>query len=796
MSSLHELVSGDAQQGVTAVLGPTNTGKTHLALERMLRHRSGMIGLPLRLLAREVYDKLVGRVGEGSVALVTGEEKRVPPRARYFVCTVEAMPVERPVAFLAVDEIQLVSHRTRGHVFTDRLLRARGALETLFLGSSTARPVIQALVPTAEILGQPRLSRLSHAGHAPLKRLPERTAVVAFSAARVYELAERLRRQHGGTAVVLGALSPRTRNAQVGLYQGGDVPILVATDAIGMGLNMDVDHVAFAETSKFDGRSRRPLHDDELAQIAGRAGRFMQDGTFGTTASAGPLEQDTIEAIENHRFPPIRRAWWRNADLDFSHLDDLIDSLEVPPRRRMLKRMADAEDHLSLQALARDPAVLDRAHGEDRLRLLWEVAGIPDYRKTLTGHHTELLAELFAHLCDHGELPAGWVEDRLRRLDRTDGDIGALMTRIAHVRTWTFVSHKDAWVRGPRALQERTRLLEDRLSDALHHQLTARFVDHRVGIYLGQDAPPPASVDDQGQVLLGERVVGRIEGLEVVGGLPHGRAGEVAGAAVAEALRARALELVADADEAFEIDAQGRITWREHPVGRWRRGPSNTQPQVGVRGLPDLADAHRAAIRLRLQRLTTDRLEGAVPSLRQAERMRLSDAARALVAAVQEGLGVGPPAERRSLSDSDRRGLARLSIRLGVHTSFVPDALNGPALELRAALFAAAFDRRPVLPADNAVSTDPGVTPAFWDHAGWPVCGPLAIRADVLEKVSARLRREARKGPFALPQELPSWLGTSRETAIGVVDALGYRHVQVAGEARFVPPHAPRRRRR
>jgi ATP-dependent RNA helicase SUPV3L1/SUV3 len=391
---------------VKAVLGPTNTGKTHLAMERMLAHASGVIGFPLRLLARENYDRMVANKGVRNVALITGEEKIVPPGARWFSCTVEAMPLDLQAEFVAVDEIQLCADPDRGHVFTERLLHARGLVETMFLGAETIRPLLQRLVPQAEIETRPRLSQLSYAGPTKLSRLPPRTAVVAFSAGEVYAIAELIRRRRGGCAVVMGRLSPRTRNAQVQLYQNKEVDFLVATDAIGMGLNMDVDHVAFARLSKFDGHRPRRLSAPEVAQIAGRAGRGMRDGTFGTTAECPPLDDDLVRAVENHQFEPLEQLYWRNAELDLSSVDALLLSLQAPPPRPGLVRGPDAVDLQTLEALAREPEIRAAAHGRRRVRLLWETCGIPDFRKLADDTHTKLCARVFQHLASDGVLPA------------------------------------------------------------------------------------------------------------------------------------------------------------------------------------------------------------------------------------------------------------------------------------------------------------------------------------------------------------------------------------------------------
>ncbi|MCH9020559.1 MAG: hypothetical protein IIA73_09375 [Proteobacteria bacterium] len=489
---------------LTAVLGPTNTGKTHLAVERMLGHRSGMIGLPLRLLAREVYDNVVARVGDRAVALITGEEKLVPARPRYFVCTVEAMPLDRPVDFLAVDEIQLADDGERGHVFTDRLLNARGLEETMFLGADTIRRLVRRLAPDMAFISRPRLSRLDYAGPKKLTRLPPRSAVVTFSANDVYALADVLRRQRGGAAVVLGALSPRTRNAQVALYQGGDVDYMVATDAIGMGLNMDVDHVAFAALRKFDGRGLRALTPAELAQIAGRAGRYMNDGTFGTTGDVGGLDADVVEAIEGHRFPSLRAIYWRNARLRFTSLDALIRSLDAPPPAPGLMRAPDVDDRRALGALAGEEEIRRFAANPDAVRLLWEVCRIPDYRKTMDDAHARLLGRVYTHLMQgDGVLPEDWADRHVAPFDRIDGDIDTLVTRIAHVRTWTYISHRTGWLADPGHWQARTRAIEDRLSDALHDRLTQRFVDQRGSALvreLKRGGAVSAAIDDDGAV--------------------------------------------------------------------------------------------------------------------------------------------------------------------------------------------------------------------------------------------------------------------------------------------------------
>ena len=477
--------ASDNSRKVFAVLGPTNTGKTHYAVERMLGHESGMIGFPLRLLAREVYDKVVELRGPKSVALITGEEKIIPDSPSYWVCTVEAMPVDRTVGFLAIDEIQLAQDPERGHTFTDRLLNARGSQETVFLGAATMRGLIRELVPDVQFMSRSRLSQLSYAGEKKVSRLPRRSAVVAFSSDQVYGLAELLRRQRGGAAVVMGALSPRTRNAQVALYQSGDVDFIVATDAIGMGLNMDIDHVAFAARRKFDGRGTRDLRANELGQIAGRAGRFMNDGTFGVTGECPPFESELIDQIENHRFDAVRSIQWRSSDLDFSSVDSLISSLETPPVGKGLMRPRAAVDLVALKMMATNREVLDKATTEALVRELWSVCQIPDFQQTMIDNHVRLLTNIFLHLMEgNGHLPEDWLAGHIERLDNCEGDIDTLSNRIAHIRTWTFVSNRAAWIERPDFWQDKARDIEDRLSDALHERLTQAFIDRRTSLLM------------------------------------------------------------------------------------------------------------------------------------------------------------------------------------------------------------------------------------------------------------------------------------------------------------------------
>src|SRR5476651_1126287 len=561
--------SGQAPSRVVAVLGPTNTGKTHLAVDRMLGHASGMIGLPLRLLAREIYDRVVAARGERSVALITGEEKIVPSRANYFVCTVEAMPLARAVEFLAVDEIQLCADPERGHVFTQRLLHARGTFETMFLGSGTMAPLIRRLLPGVEIVARERFSKLTYEGPKKITRLPRRTAVVAFSAAEVYAIAELIRRQRGGAAVVMGALSPRTRNAQVALYQSGDVDYLVATDAIGMGLNLDVDHVAFASDRKFDGYQFRKLNPAELAQIAGRAGRATRDGTFGTTGRRPPFEPELVQALESHTFEPVRMLQWRNTDLDFASIGALQASLAMAPREEGLTRAPTAEDILVLEHAARDDDVRTLARNPGAIERLWDACQVPDYRKIAPATHAELVVTLYGFLMREGNIPTDWFAQQLAQSDRTDGDIDTLSNRIAHVRTWTYVANRPDWLADPEHWQGVARAAEDKLSDALHERLAERFVDRRTSVLmrrLRENTMLETEIGKTGDVTVEGHVIGRLDGFmfapDASGAGSEAKALNAAAQKVlAGEIEARATKLSQASNDQLVMASDGTLRW-------------------------------------------------------------------------------------------------------------------------------------------------------------------------------------------------------------------------------------------
>ncbi len=838
-----------SSKNLTLVLGPTNTGKTHLALERMTGYASGMIGFPLRLLARENYDRLVARLGAEKVALITGEERIVPPSARYFCCTVESMPIDsstgdelagRRFDFMAVDEVQLAGDRERGHVFTDRILHARGAHETMFLGAETAAPLLKALLPDAKFEFRDRLSRLSYAGPRKLTRLPRRSAVVAFSAADVYQIAELVRRQRGGAAVVMGRLSPRTRNAQVELYQNGDVDFLIATDAIGMGLNLDLTHVALSADMKFDGRRMRKLFPTEMAQIAGRAGRHINDGSFGITDGCRPLEPEMIEAIEQHRFEALRTFYWRNSDLNFSSIEALVGSLEMPPPLPFLFRKGDALDHQALLALAGRAPVRAAVAGAADIRLLWAVASIPDFRQSLNDNHYDMLANLFLDLVGNGVLGTDIVAKAMTRLDRVDGDIDTLMTRLAYIRTWTYITHRSGWTDNPEEWQNRARAIEDRLSDCLHDRLSERFVDKRAAHLsrkLKETKNLMASVKDDGTVLVEGEDVGRLDGFVFQ---PTVNEGDDKAAILAAARRGlpdeierRVRAFVASADPAFRLSPKGVICWREAEVARLVKGDglyapradlissdllSIDQSQRMAERLSSFIGAHVGEVLGRLLALESPNSVAPVPESTTppseagadssptqapssiqptvADPPTLSGAAKGIAFMLFERLGSVPTAEighlAKALNEQDKPVLARLGLRFGVETVYMPELLKPAQIDLRSLLYALAhgqfYEGTPPPAGRVAIDAVDGVPDDYWLAVGYRRLGNRIMRVDMVERVAMLVRTAAREGQFKITEDMLSLAGATREQMGKMLLDLG---CVIVGEVASEDPEKP-----
>jgi ATP-dependent RNA helicase SUPV3L1/SUV3 len=799
--------------GVTAVLGPTNTGKTHLAIERMLGHSSGIIGLPLRLLAREVYNKVVQRVSADVVALVTGEEKVKPATPRYWVCTVEAMPRELDVAFLAIDEVQLGADLERGHVFTDRMLNRRGREETLVLGAQTVRPMVERLLPGAHVLTRPRLSQLTFAGERKITRLPRRSAIVAFSAEEVYSIAELIRRQRGGAAVVLGALSPRTRNAQVELYQSGDVEYLVATDAIGMGLNLDVDHVAFASDRKFDGYQYRKLNPAELAQIAGRAGRAIRDGTFGTTGRCPPFETELAQALESHSFEPIKTLQWRNTELDFSSIGALQASLAETPKERCLTRAPIAEDILVLEHAGRDDEIRALATTRQTVERLWDVCQIPDYRKISPATHAELVTTLYGFLMREGTIPVDWFARQIEHADQTGGDIDTLSNRIAHIRTWTFAANRPDWLADPEHWQDITRAVEDRLSDALHERLTERFVDRRTSVLmrrLRENAILDAEISKSGDVVVEGHAIGRLDGFTFTpeSSSASSEAKVLAGAAqkaLAGEINARATRLAQAADGQLVLATDGTIRWLGQPVAKLVAGEDALKPRVRIIADEHLSGAPRDAVQARLDLWLKSHIERLLEALfRLAAAEDITGIARGVAFQLTEALGVldrqRVAEEVKGLDQPTRATLRKYGVRFGAYHIYIPALLKPGPRVLATQLWALkhggpetkGLEEITQLAASGrtSIAADKDISKSLYRIAGYRVCGERAVRVDILERLADLIRpalawRAGNAGAvppgaidglgFTVTVGMTSLVGCSGEDFASVLRALGYR---------------------
>ena len=784
-----------SQGRIVAVLGPTNTGKTHYAIERMLAHRSGIIGLPLRLLAREVYDRIVAIRGPSFVALVTGEERIVPDRTQYWVCTVEAMPEGIGVDFLAVDEIQLCADPERGHVFTDRLLRARGLHETLFMGSDTMRNAIAALGPKAHFNRRERFSELTYTGSKKISRMPPRAAIVGFSVDNVYAIAELLKRQKGGAAVVMGALSPRTRNAQVEMYQNGEVDYLVATDAIGMGLNLDITHVAFSGLRKFDGRRMRQLQPNELAQIAGRAGRYMTSGTFGVTGEAPPLQDDVVKAITAHNFTPLKKLQWRNTSLQFGSISHLVASLEVAAEDEWLVRAREADDLMTLKTLAEVAEVSARASDGESVRLLWDVCRIPDFRGISHQEHAQLLERIFGYLHELGRVPDDWLARQINRIDRTDGDIDTLSKRLAYIRTWTYVAQRNGWCSDESHWRDATRAVEDRLSDALHTALTQRFVDRRTSVLLRrlkQKEGLVAKVNDKGEVTVEDQFVGRIEGFRFhQDATATGDEAKTVRSAAIQALQPefhlRADRFYNAPDTEMDFTEQGGLMWGEHAIGKLVAGDDAMKPRaqafVDDEAGPDVAEK----VQRRLQHFIDRKVAALFEPLMNIQRDEtLTGLARGFGFRMVENFGV---VDRRDAADDvkaldqDARSVLRKhGVRFGQFTVFMPLLLKPAQTRLRLVLWSLAnnLDEFPESPPPGLVTipTAKGTPANHALMAGYKQAGERSIRIDMLERLADMLRKEDSRGGFEANPDMLSITGMTLEQFAKLMEGLGYSAVR------------------
>ncbi len=783
---------------IKAVLGPTNTGKTHLAIERLCAHSSGAIGFPLRLLAREVYDRVCAIKGEKQVALITGEERIEPKDARWLLCTAEAMPVQADLAFVALDEAQLSADRERGHIFTDRLLHARGRDETMILGSAALEPMVRKLVPEAEIITRPRFSTLSHAGARKLSRVPPRSAIVAFSAEQVYAIAEMLRRFRGGAAVVMGALSPQTRNAQVELYQSGEVDYLVATDAIGMGLNLDIDHVAFAGLSKFDGVRQRRLSMAEMAQIAGRAGRHQRDGTFGTLAGTGRHDalftDEEVYAIEEHRFAPLSKLFWREAEPRFDSLATLIADLEAPPNEEGLAPAPEAIDLKVLKRLAEDPEIAAQANTPARVERFWQACSLPDFRQQGAETHSRFVARLWKDLRG-GELGVDYVAQSIAQLDNPSGDIDTLQGRISAVRSWAYITQRPDWVRAKEEMAARARAVEARLSDALHARLTERFVNRRTSVLmrkLGADSGLLKVGVEDGDVLVEGEAIGSLAGLnfKVDPQARHADRKLLLAAAekhVPPLLEQRAIRLAGDiAAGSADLELKGNaVRWQDTALATLAPGRTILQPRIEVdASIAHLAEPARRQLETALEGWLAQQLEPLDP-LRVLESASQSQQGgpelRALLIRLVEfgGMIDREVSGLERLNKTQRNALAKMGVRVGALDIFVPAMLRPRALKAWFVLTTVSGISAPPM------STDPLIPPALALAGSRPPAGyrrvrEQAVRIDIAEKIlrEAHGVRLAHPGqPFALDPSKPISMGIQPETLAQLLRQGGFRSV-------------------
>jgi ATP-dependent RNA helicase SUPV3L1/SUV3 len=806
-------------RGVTAVLGPTNTGKTHYAIERMVAHSSGIIGLPLRLLAREVYGRVVEKVGLANVALITGEEKIAPPTARFSVCTVEAMPDETRAAFVAIDEVQLAGDLERGHVFTDRILHLRGREETLLLGAGTMKPILTQILPGITIVERPRLSQLFYAGQKKITRLPHRSAIVAFSADEVYAIAELVKRQRGGAAVVIGALSPRTRNAQVALYQEGDVEYLVATDAIGMGLNLDVDHVAFAQDRKFDGFQFRNLNPGELGQIAGRAGRHLRDGTFGVTGHTQPFDDEMVRRIEGHEFDPVRVMQWRSKALDYSTLTHLRASLESAPRIQGLTKALPSDDLQALEHLARYPDILELATTRERVEKLWEICALPDYRRITSLQHSDLVASIYKDIVRRGAVSEDFVAEQVRRADRTDGEMDTLSARIAQIRTWTYVSNRPGWLADPAHWQEKTRDIEDRLSDALHERLTKRFVDRRTSVLmrrLRENAMLEAEISVNGDVFVEGHHVGQLSGFRftLVGstdGQDLKAVENAASKALALEFEARAARLHAAGNNDLALSNDGLVRWLGEPVGRLTASDHIMRPRLVLLADELLSGHAREHVQARIERFVNHHIATVLKPLDDLTRAEdLQGIAKGLAYQIAENLGVlfrrDVADDVKSLDQDGRASMRKYGIRFGAYHVFMPALLKPAPAELITLLWALKSDAlgRPgygdLIPAlaagRTSIVTDQTFERNFYRLAGFRFLGKRAVRIDILERLADLIRPLLQWKPgapnrpdgaydgrhFLATPAMLSILGATADDMEEILKGLGYRADSVTAD--------------
>jgi len=782
---------------ITAILGPTNTGKTHLAVETLLEYESGIIGFPLRLLAREIFDKCVNKIGTEKVALITGEEKIIPKSPKYYICTVESMPKNIMVDFVAVDEIQMCTDHERGHIFTDRLLNARGDKLTMFLGSHTMKSVITSLVDNVEFVSRERYSKLTYSGYKKISRLNPKTALIAFSVDEVYAIAELIRRQKGGAAIIMGSLSPKTRNSQVELYQSGDANFLVATDAIGMGINMDINNVSFSNLKKFDGKKTRRLNLSEISQIAGRAGRHINDGTFGITGECKHLSTDEIEKLERHELNKINVLYWRNSDISFDSLDNLVSSLEKKTNSEFLKRINDCEDEKVLKFLIKNNKDLKIKHSKDYIKTLWECCQIPDFSKKAYGNHTEVVKKVFEFLTSQSEkVTNDYMKNQLKHLDKYDGNIDTLTNRISNVRTWSYVANKKSWVNNSDYWIERTKYIEDKLSDKLHEELMKSFVDRRISVLsqsLKQDIVLGTEIKNENDVIIDGQYMGKLKGLKLDLDLKSGSLKtdikslkKAARQAIAPELMRRTNKIIKS--ENFEIKDNHKIYWMDHPIAYISPGKNYLNPKLElvVDDAIDLESKEKLKINLekKLYALISSELSDLV---NLSESKFKNNYARALCYQLFENNGVIKRemvhSMIKNISREERLSLRRIGVKIGRYHIFLPRMLKPSAVSLRIKLWKLYFteDKKYIIPKPglNFLKEESKINNKFLLICGFENFGAFYVRVDILEKLFLKIIENSKENVFKINSDMINLIGCSKENFLKLLQLMQYKSKKV-----------------
>ncbi len=780
---------------ITAVLGPTNTGKTHLAIETMLSFDNGMIGFPLRLLAREVYDKVIKKIGEDKVALITGEEKIIPLKAKYFLCTVESMPIDKDLDFVGVDEIQMCSDHERGHIFTDRLLNLRGLKLTMLMGSNTIKNIISKLEGNVEFIDRSRLSKLTYAGHKKISRINRKTAIIAFSAEEVYAIAELIRRQKGGAAIVMGSLSPKTRNAQVALYQSGDVDFLIATDAIGMGINMDLDCVYFSNLKKFDGKKLRKLNLSEIGQIAGRAGRYLNDGSFGITGDCKEINEDEVDLLENHKFEEIKTLFWRNSNLNFNNPYSLIKSLEEKPQKEWLRKIHECEDEKVLKYFLKDKNFEKIEFNNETLNLLWECCQIPNFVKKTYGNHYEVIENVFKFLnCKNGKITDDYMRLQLMKLDKLEGNVDSLSNRIANVRTWSYVSNKNNWVENQNYWIEKTKLLEDRLSDRLHEELTKTFIDKRASILargLKQDMEFKTEILKNNDVKIDNQFIGKINGLKLELDLKKGALEtdikslkKAARQTIGPELEKR-IQIIIDTS-LLELENDFKIYWNKFPIAKLIVGNDYLNPNFELIVDDILEQNQRQKLSDFISKWLKNKVDTVLKSLIDLKNLKEKNSSiKALAFQLYENNGVLKREQvseyLNNLGQNERKVLRDLGVKFGRYHVFLYKLIKPEPVILRTLLWKnfhqKYFNLAPPTFGLNFIEGKENKNKNFMLLCGFEKFDNYFIRIDILERLFMLIIKSGSENSkeIRLTPEMINLLGCSKDNFKKLIQKMDYK---------------------